>query len=758
MIQGLRNGNLLAPMNMPASTRRPSVGAVLVLASVLLPALAVAQDAPPQADLPADRLGTAAQVEVGPKIDGRLTDIVWETADAMTEFVQHEPIESAPASERTEVRILFDAGALYIGAWLYDEEPTEIIMGERRRDANLRDSDAVLIVLDTYLDQQTGFFFGTNPGAIEHDGQVRGESGANTSWDGSWTVETSVDDEGWYAEMRIPFSTLRHGPGDEQTWGLNVTRYIGRKNEQVVWSPVPQQFGFYRLTEAGQLRGVRPPPRRVTTVTPYVLGAASRVPSVDTDVRFPRETGADAKIGITQGITMDLTVNTDFAQVEVDEAQVDLTRFSLFFPEKRPFFLENADLFTSGLRFLPGRTSGRTALFHSRRIGVASGEQVPIRWGTRVSGRAAGMDMGFLHMRTDGLEGLQDPTGWTVARVAWELPSRSRVGALYTSRTSSDDSGDFSRTYGVDARVGIGERITVTTLAGLTDKPGVSDGREIYSAVGEYITPNWYFRSYYDHLGENFNPTAGFIPDNGFKESSLRLERTIRPDISWLREIRTHLRRTWAVDLNGFKELEFRHWHSNFIFENGAQFNPAFQWVEEGLSEPFAIRGTDIVVPAGSYTGWASYGNYTTNRAAPFSVSGRYDIGTFLSGNRVGASAGLTYRQGAILTAGLSVTHNRIRLEEGDYNTTLSRMNVRYAFTPSIFVQSLIQYSDQTGIWSGNIRFGWLDTAGTGLFLVYNERQTMDIIGVSGLLPRNALEAPERTFVIKFTRQFDLAR
>ena len=736
----------------------PSVLPVLVLTAALLPSVVVAQEAPGLADSPMERLGTAARVEVGPTIDGRLDEDVWTTAESLGGFVQYEPVEGAPASEETEVRFLFDSQALYIGAWLYDEEPDGIIMGERRRDANLPDSDAFLVVLDTYLDQQTGFFFGTNPGAIEYDGQVRGESGANTSWDGSWTVGSSRDESGWYAEMRIPFSTLRHGPGSEQIWGLNVTRYIGRKNEQVVWSPVPQQFGFYRLTEAGRLRGVQPPPRRVTTVTPYVLGAASRVPPVNPEVTYPMEAGGDAKIGITQGVALDLTVNTDFAQVEVDDQQVDLTRFSLFFPEKRPFFLENADLFTAGLSFLPGRTSGRTALFHSRRIGVASGEQVPISWGSRISGRAAGVDMGFLHMRTDGLSGLQDPTGWTVARVAWELPSRSRVGALYTSRVSSDDSNDFSRTYGVDARVGIGETVTITTLAGLTDKPGVSEGQEIYSAVGEYITPNWYFRAYHDRLGENFDPEVGFIPDNGFHESSLRLERTIRPGVSWLREIRSHLRRTWAYDVNGFKELEFRHWHSNFIFENGAQINPAFQWVEEGLSVPFAIRGTDIVVPAGSYTGWASYGNVNTNRAAPLSIAGRYDIGTFLSGNRVGLGGTLTYRRGAILTTSFGVTHNRIRLDEGDYNTTLSRVGVRYAFTPSIFVQSLLQYSDQTGIWSGNVRFGWLDTAGTGLFLVYNERQTMDVIGVSGLLPRNALETPERTFVIKFTRQFDLAR
>ena len=675
----------------------------------------------------------------------------------MTGFVQYEPVEGTPASERTEVRILFDAEAIYIGAWLYDREPDRIIVGERRRDATLSDSDAFLVVLDTYRDQQTGFVFGTTPASVEYDGQVRGEGNANTNWDGSWTVASSQNGEGWYTEMRIPFSTIRYGSGTGQVWGLNLTRYIRRRNEQVVWSPVPRQFGFLRLTEAGVIGGLRPPPRRVTTVTPYVIGAAQRIPRVDPDVTYPRETGIDAKIGITQALVLDLTVNTDFAQVEVDDQQVDLTRFSLFFPEKRPFFLENADLFSVGLARYPGRTSSRTELFHSRQIGVASGQQVPIEWGSRLSGRAAGVDVGLLHMRTDGLIDAQEPTGWTVARLAKELPNRSRIGGIYTSRVSSGSSGEYNRTYAADARLGIGDVWTFNALAGLTDAPGVRDGREIFNFLGEYRSRDWYFRGYYDQIGDNFDPGVGFKPFQGFRESSLRLERTVRPRAAWLREIRTHVRRTWGSDLSGFKLLDFRHIHSSFNFEDGSSFAPAIQWVYEGLNAPFRIRGTDIVVPVGGYTGWNGYGIFRTNSSALLSFSGRYDLGTFLSGDRWGGTVGATIRPGDTFTGGLSVSHNRIRLPQGDYNTTLTRLSLRYGFSPSVFVQSLIQYSDQSGIWSGNVRFGWLDTGGTGLFLVYNERQTMDVNGISGVLPRGSLEIPERTFVIKFTRQFDVS-
>jgi hypothetical protein len=736
-----------------AGRRAATVLAILVPAS----GAAQSQDGPVEPTTRALRSGAAIRVDTGPTVDGLLDEAAWASARPMTDFVQYEPVEGAAASEKTEVRILFDEDAIYVGAWLYDREPEGIIVGERRRDTNLGDADGFMVVFDTYHDQQSGFVFGTNPGSIEYDAQVRGESGANTNWDGSWTVATTQSDEGWFAEMRIPFSTLRHASGDEQLWGLNITRYIRRKNEQVVWSPVPRQWGFFRLTEAGVLSGLQPPARRVATVTPYALSAAQRVPRLDANTTYPFEAGGDAKIGITQSLALDLTLNTDFAQVEADAQQVDLTRFSLFFPEKRPFFLENADLFSVGLGFLPGRTSGRTALFHSRRIGVASGGEVPIDFGGRVSGRAGGFDVGLLHMQTEGLATVQESTGWSVARVARELPNRSRVGGIFTSRVSRDTPGAFNRTYGVDGRLGIGETWTFNGLAGVTDEPGVEGGEEILNFLTEYQTPNWYFRGYYDQLGDNFNPAMGFIPFRGFREGSLRLERTHRPAISWLREIRTHLRRTWAHDFDGFKLVDFRHIHSSFIFENGSQFSPAFQRIYDGLTVPFAIRGTDIVVPAGQYSGWASYGNLRTNTSAPVSLNGRFDLGSYLSGNRWGGSLGVNLRQGDTFTGGVTVAHNRIRLPQGNYNTTLTRLNLQYAFSPSIFLQSQIQHTDQTGIWSGNLRLGWLTTAGTGLYLVYNERQEMDIDGVSGLYPRRALEPAERIFVIKFTRQFDIS-
>ncbi len=363
----------------------------LVMGTVILAPLPLvvqaATEGEGEGDMATITSGMATRVEVGPVVDGRLDDRVWMEAEPFTGFVQHEHLVGAPISEETEVRILFNDDAIYVGGWLRDREPERIIVGERRRNANLNQSDAFLVVLDTYQDRQNAFVFGTNPGGIEYDGQVRGGD-VNTNWDGSWSVATSQDGAGWYVEMRIPFSTLRYGSQEVQDWGLNLARFIGRKNEQAFWSLVPRQYNLYRLTEAGVLRGMSPPPQRVTTFSPCLLAATQQSLPGRPGTEYSLEVGADAKSGITPSLALDLTVNTDFAQVEVDDQQVDLTRLNLFFPERRPFFLENADLF-SVQSTRPGSSQTPVQMFHSRRIGVHQGQVVPIQAGARLSRRVA---------------------------------------------------------------------------------------------------------------------------------------------------------------------------------------------------------------------------------------------------------------------------------------------------------------------------------------------------------------------------------
>ena len=309
--------------------------------------------------------------------------------------------------------------------------------------------------------------------------------------------------------------------------------------------------------------------------------------------------GGEAKIQVTQGLTFDVTANTDFAQVEVDNQQVNLTRFSLLFPEKRPFFLENAGFFTVG-------ASGAD-LFFSRNIGITDGEQVPIRGGARLSGRAGGFNVGLLHIQTNGADGVQPDNAYSVARVARELPNRSRVGALFIDR-NGEASGDYNRTYAADARVAIGEPVTLSSFVARTETPGPSGNEHAYDANAAWASRSWDASVAVREIGENFNPEVGFVPRDGYRSYSGRLQRFVRPD-GFLREIRPHMsyetfrsRRTGVK--KGFEESSRLHLDTHWEWPDGMVVYTTANWVREGLFEPFEIRGTDVVVPPGTYDGW----------------------------------------------------------------------------------------------------------------------------------------------------------
>ena len=710
-------------------------------------------------------VAVAAGVPDPPVIDGRLDDAAWGQAAPMTGFIQREPSDGQPASEPTEVRVVFDDEALYVGVWAFDSRPTEIVPGERIRDYQVEQSDNVILIFDTYKDEQNGFVFGTTPAGIEYDGQVANEGqgggrfggggggggqrrfqsgaggGFNKNWDGSWTVATSLDGEGWYAEFRIPFNTLRYGT-DSPSWGFNVARRIRRLNEESFWSPVPREFNLYRLNYAGDLEGLTPPFRRLATVTPYALTSTARnYEGGEMSFNEEADFGGEAKIQVTQGLTFDVTANTDFAQVEVDNQQVNLTRFSLLFPEKRPFFLENAGFFTVG-------ASGAD-LFFSRNIGITDGEQVPIRGGARLSGRAGGFNVGLLHIQTNGADSVQLDNAYSVARVARELPNRSRVGALFIDR-NGEASGDYNRTYAADARVAIGEAVTLSSFIARTETPGLSGNELAYDANAAWASRSWDASAAIREIGENFNPEVGFVPRDGYRSYSGRLQRFVRPD-GFLREIRPHMsyetfrsRRTGFK--KGFEESSRLHLDTHWEWPDGMVVFTTANWVREGLFEPFEIRGTDVVVPLGTYDGWEAQFALNTNRSADISFTSRFTVGSFLSGDRWSPSVGVTLRSGAAFSTSVSLDYNDVNLPEGDFETILLGVNLGYFFTPRIYLQSLIQYSDQIDRLSANVRFGWLNTAGTGFFIVYNEIQGID-----------QLDGPlGRSLILKYTRQFNV--
>ena len=721
---------------------------------------------PPRTTQPAvalaARAGVAHVVTTAPVIDGKLDEAVWKDATPFDGFIQREAHEGDPATERTEVRILTDGEALYIGAWLFDREPQGIVAGEKLRDVLLTNSDYFAIILDTYLDKQNGFVFATTPAGVEYDGQVtrEGEGGAvtqtgqtraqtgalggfNLNWDGSWKVATSVDGNGWYAEFRIPFSTLRYGGDAKQVWGMNMARSIRRKNEESLWSFVPRQFSLYRLSRAGTLAGLTVPVRRVATVTPYALSSNTRTFAVDQQYRHPNEFGIDAKYGLTPSLTLDLTYNTDFAQVEVDEQRTNLTRFPLFFPEKRTFFLENAGIFSAG-------TPQAVDLFFTRRIGIDSlGNPVPIRGGGRISGRVAGLTVGLLEIVTDKTSSAQPGNSYSVARVTKELGRRSRIGLIGVQRLGLGDVGpDHNRTYGVDGRIGVNDAVTVDWWGGKTQSPGRGNDDLAFSSLASYTTRDWSNSARVVQAGRDFNPEVGFLNRSGgyryVETTVMRLVR--RPQWTHVRQWNPHMSYRGYYGLDNFFQSGQLHIDvTEVTFNNGGRFGPEVNVYHEGLQKPFTIA-PGVTLPARGYN-YVVYGfDWDTDPSKSFSMSTRGDFGPFYNGTRNGGRTALTFRKGAAFTSSLVLDYNSVHLDQGKFERTLIGTRLGYNFTPKIFLNSLVQYNNQARIWTANARFGWLNTAGTGLFVVFNDGEEADSY-FRWVRPQS------RSLVLKYTRQ-----
>ena len=707
------------------------------------------------------RIGRATVVRTAPTLDGRLDDAIWREGALFTDFVQREPLEGTPVTERTEVRILTDGEALYVGAWLYDREPQLIVPSEKIRDVTLTNSDYFAFILDTYHDRQNGFLFGTTPSGIEHDeqiiregegggvfagGQNRAQAGAlggiNVNWDASWTVRTSQDSLGWYAEFRIPFSTIRYGGGDVQTWGLNIMRGIRRRNEEALWSRVSRQFSINRLSQAGMLEGLAVPAQRIATVTPYSLGSTSRNFATQNAYRGIAEFGVDAKYGITPSLTLDLTYNTDFAQVEVDEQRTNLTRFPLFFPEKRPFFLENAGVFSAG-------TPQAVDLFFTRRIGIdaATGQPQPILGGGRLTGRIGGLTVGALQMVTDDV-GATAGNSYSVARVLTEISARSRVGVIAVQRQSTADGGNYNRVIGADARVGIGQDWTADAWVGRSETPGRAGDPWSWSSRVAFQTRDWNHSARVLQVGEAFNPEVGFMGrPAGYRFDELMLMRLVRsPKWTRVRQWNPHISLRRYVGTDGFLQSSWAHIDlTEAEFNSGARFGPDINVYTEGLQAPFTIA-PGVVLPAGQYRFALPGIDWGTDPSAPLSFLARLESGEFYSGTRSGGNVTFTARRGASISSSLTLDYQDVDLPQGDFIRQLIGVKFAYFFTPRIFVQTLTQYNNQAEIFTANLRFAWLNTAGTGLFIVFNDGEQADSF-------TRWREPVARSLTIKYTKQ-----
>lgn len=749
---------------------------VVIAGAVLLsaPSTLHGQTVPPTGPAQASAAAVAVEVNLPPTLDGDvLDDPAWMGAPVISGFTQTQPNEGEAATESTEVRVVFSAETLYFGVVCYDRNPAAIIVSDSRRDSSLGDSDSFQLILDTFLDRQNGFVFGTSPAGQEYDGQVVNEGtggsglggggassggggGFNLNWDGAWEVRTAISDIGWSAEFAIPFRTIRYPSGEAQIWGVNFQRSIRRRNELDYWAPLPRQYTLFRVSQAGRLTGVRVPPAAVRNLklTPYILGEALRLDSdPDGTVERNGDFGADLKYSVTSGLTLDLTYNTDFAQIEVDQQQINLDRFNLYFPEKRPFFLENAGAFTvSNAGGAVRGDPGQTELFFSRRIGIAGGQPVPIVGGARLSGKVtSSVTVGLLNMQTDSLEGITPANNFTAARVRRDLPNRSSLGALFVNRQATGRRtgiDDYNRTFALDGRWGVGENGIVQGFVARTETPGL-DGRDhAYSVSGEHSSQAWRFAGGFMESGDNFNPEVGYTRRVGFRKVDGGIFNTWRPEGLWrFQELTPHVTFNRFWDFDGFVETSFLHMHVMWQLEDSSQIGTALNVRGEGVKEPFDVSGVQVL--PGRYDWNEGELSFNSNRSAPISFGVRSIVGGYFGGHLFEVEPSVRVRYGETLSVSVSWSRDDIDLPAGAVVTNLASTRVAYNFSPRLFVQSLIQYNDSAKLWSVNMRFGWLQVANTGLFVVYNATD-----GIMGTTPSGA----GRSLVVKYSYMFDVLR
>ena len=700
-----------------------------------------------------------AVVDNGPAIDGNiLEDDFWLGVNPVTNLKQLQPNFGFEPSEKTEVRLAQSSTMLYVSAVCYDSSPKALVVSDARRDASLDDTDAFLFVLDTYNDGQNGFMFGTNTLGAEYDAQVDNDGqgnfnvnrqqggnigGFNLNWDASWIVKTEVGDYGWSAEFAIPLKTLRFATGENTTWGINFRRNIRKSNEVLYWSLPPLGLDLKRVSMAGKISGLNLRSPTNLKFIPYALASTSKNYQVDPEVSDSDfEVGGDIKYSITPSVTLDLTYNTDFAQVEVDEQQINLDRFNLFFPEKRPFFLENAGLFSIG-------SPGEVDLFFSRRIGIGDGGSlVPILGGARLSGRVNKTNIGFLSMFTDDVsEAGINENNYSVARINHEFGGRSSLGAAFIGRygIGSELMDDFNNTFAIDGRYGIGNQAQLSGFYARTNTPGIEKDAHSFKGQAKYEWGGWELRAAYTEVGSGFNPEVGFLLRSEFRKPEFLVLYHLRPKNpnSPFLELRPHVSYRGYWRLNGFQETSFLHIDNHWEFKSGFEIHTGVNFTTEGVLVPFEIS-EGVVIPAGTFDHAEAQIVVITNGSKTLSFSTRHVLGGFFGGKRYANSVTTNIRVGDKFTTEFSLIRNDIRLPYGDFTTNIFRSRLSYNFTPSIYLQSLVQYNSVSDLWSANVRFGWLQRANSGLFLVFNESRD-DIIGINN-----------RSFIIKYSYLFDV--
>jgi len=691
------------------------------------------------------------------RIDGRLDESVYQTVPAITDFLQNVPKEGAVSTERTEAWILYDSTYIYIVGRCWDSAPPDKwVANELRRDTNqLRQNDHFGALLDTFHDRRNGFFFYVNPLGARADTAVTDEGNNNSDWNPVWEARTGRFDGGWTAELAIPFKSLRYISGIDQVWGIQLRRSIRRKNEWTHLTALPAADGgptaLTRVSSAATLVGLDlPSAGKNLEIKPYVIG------NVTTDrLHTPPLThdpdgsvGVDVKYGVTANLTADVTVNTDFAQVEADEQQVNLTRFSLVLPEKRDFFLEGRGVFDFARWAGSGSatTSTTPSLFYSRRIGLNAGRIVPITAGGRLTGKAGAYGIGVMNIQTGDEATSNTPsTNFTAVRVKRDILRRSSVGAIFTNRSQSATGHGDNQALGVDAAISLYENVSFNAYYAATKTDGLSDDAASYQGRFEYGGDRYGAKAEYLVVGDHFNPEVGFVRRDNMARTFGSVRFSPRPTKS--RRVRKYTYEgtvEYIENRSGILETRNQSGRYNVEFQNSDQFTAQVTREYELLAAPFAIaRG--VTIARGGYPFSDALVSYLLGQQRRVSGQMSFQYGHFYDGMLTaygysGARVSVTTR----LSVEPAVSINRVDLPAGRFTNTVLRARSDYGFSPLMFASALVQYSSSDHTFSSNLRFRWEYSPGSELFLVYTDEH--DTLGPTAPSLRN------RAFVVKVNR------
>lgn len=703
------------------------------------------------------------------KIDGRLDEPAWRSVEFQGDFLQREPLEGSPASERTEVGVLFDKSNLYFGIKCFDAEPQKIIAREMRRDGVVDDDDYFEIVLDTYHDRRSGYYFITNAHGSKRDAQLANEGrDYNPAWDAAWQCKAHIDTEGWFLEIAIPWKTLRFAEKDSTVWGINFARMIRRKNEHVYWQLIPRHLGgagIFRLSEAGTLQGLAGLKMGGNLeLRPYFLGGLENDRGTQFKTDHLSDVGLDAKFAVTANLALDVTVNTDFAQVEADQEQVNLTRFSLYYPEKREFFLEGAEVFTFGGSGHWGHGDTDMNLFYSRRLGLADGHEARILGGARMVGKIGRYRLGLMNIFTDKVSYGDESdapvninqANFSVLRLSRDVLRRGSIGMMLLNKEEMHSS-HYNRSLGIDGHLPLSSSLTLSGyLAGTSGPARVSGDERVdmnqQNLAGklslDYDSDLWQFSTAYQDIGARFNPEMGFNRRSDYRLSSASLEYSPRPK-NWksIRKLQYGLSGDYRANhedvlLESSVEASF-----DIEFQNSARFGMEIDRTREFIDYDWEVR-PGFVIPSRTYTGYEFSINAESDKGRPIAASFDVDFGDYYTGRSAGAGVTGVVTRIQPLRLELAYDHNYIDLPAGHFHTNTLGLRVYYFFSTELYLKTYMQWNADKLEFAGrervisNVLLRWIYAPESNLYLVYNDGR---------LIGPDQTEITNRTLMLKAT-------